>query len=151
MHGDVLVAGKQVYVVGADGTVRWQAVMQAANPDLHSSAVDGELVFVTHGARVTALRLATGDTVWQSPVSPLESWLVPPTIVRQDVVYAKHAADTLFVFRRSDGTILRTFLDPDTALDKRVFGAGTVPVGDRFYLPTVFRLAAFDTRGPCSG
>jgi hypothetical protein len=146
--GDVLVAGTQVYVVEADGTVRWQAVMEATTPTFNSSAADDELAFVSYGARVIALRLATGDTVWQSPPAPLGTWLVPPTIVGQDLVYAKHTADTLFVFRRNDGTILKTFLDPDTALDKSVFGAGTVPVGDRFYLPTVFRLAAFDTAGP---
>jgi hypothetical protein len=146
--GDILVAGSLVYHVRREGTIGWQTVVQAANPTFHASAVDDEFVFVAHGARLTALRLATGDTVWQSPEAPLGTFLVPPTIVGQDVVYAKHTADTLFVFRHGDGTILKTFLDPDSSIDKSVFGAGTVPVGDRFYLPTANRYAAFDSAGP---
>jgi outer membrane protein assembly factor BamB len=146
--GDVLLAGKQVYVVRSDGTVRWQALMEANTPGFKGGAINAEVAFVAHGYNLSALALATGDTLWQSARAPLSSWLVPPTVVGTDVVYAKHTADTLFVFRQSDGSILNTYLDPDTGVDKRVFGTGTVPVGARFYLPTYNRLAAFDTAGP---
>jgi outer membrane protein assembly factor BamB len=146
--GAVLVAGQRVYILEPDGTVRWQALMDANHPGFKSGAIGEGVAFVAHGYHVTALALATGDTLWQSSYAPWSSWLVPPTVVGNDVVYAKHTSDTLFAFRASDGTILRTFLDPDTGVDKRVFGAGTVPVGDRLYLPTWNRLAAFDTAGP---
>jgi hypothetical protein len=145
---DIVVVGKRIYVVNAAGSIRWQTGTDAPTPTFKAGAVTDEMVVAAVGMQVLALRLASGDTVWQSPEAPLGSWLVPPTIVRQDVVYAKHTADTLFVFRHSDGAILKTFLDPDTALDKSVFGAGTVPVDDRLYLPTTNRLAAFDTTGP---
>jgi outer membrane protein assembly factor BamB len=147
--GDVLVVGKQVYLIRPDGTIRWQALMEANNPSFKSGAVNRDVAFVTHGYNLTALTLARGDTVWQSSRSPLSEWLVPATIVGDGLVYAKHSEDTLFAFRPSDGAILRTFLDPDkTSVDPTVFGAGTVPVGSRFYLPTVNSLAAFDTAGP---
>lgn len=144
----VLVTGKQVHLVRGDGTIAWQALMEANTPSFKSAAITDALAFVVHGYHLTTLTLATGDTLWQSARAPLSSWLVPPTIVGSDVVYAKHSSDTLFEFRQSDGTILKTFLDPDTGRDKRVFGAGTVPVGSRIYLPTWNRLAAFDTAGP---
>jgi outer membrane protein assembly factor BamB len=105
-------------------------------------------VVAAHGSHVTAFGLAAGDTLWQSVYMPLGDWTVPPTIVGTETVYAKHSDDTLFAFRLSDGLILRTFADRDTGLDKRVFGTGTVPVGDRIHLPTWSRLAAFDTAGP---
>jgi outer membrane protein assembly factor BamB len=146
--GDLLIAGKQVYLVRSDGTIGWQAVMDAEEPIFKSAAVDGSVAFVAHGHNLTALALASGDTLWQASYSVLSEWIVPPTLVGDDRLYAKHSEDTLFLFRPSDGAILRTFLDPDTALDRTVFGHGTVPVGDRFYLPAVFRLAAFDTAGP---
>jgi hypothetical protein len=146
--GDLLIAGKQVYLVHPDGTIGWQAVMEADEPIFKSAAVNQTVGFVAHGYRVTALQLASGDTLWQSSRSPVGEWVVCPTLVGDDALYAKHSEDTLFLFRPSDGAILKTFLDPDTALDKRVAGHGTVPVGDRFYLPAVFRLAAFDTAGP---
>jgi outer membrane protein assembly factor BamB len=146
--GDVLIAGKQVYLVRPTGTVAWQAVMDAAEPIFLSAAVNDNVAFAAHGYNLTALALASGDTLWQAAYSLLSEWVVPPTLVEDDRLYAKHSEDTLFLFRPTDGTILKTFLDPDTALDKAVFGHGTVPVGDRFYLPTVFRLAAFDTAGP---
>jgi hypothetical protein len=81
------------------------------------------------GKRVVAFRAADHALLWLSQVAPLLSWLVPPTLT-------------------ADGRILRFFMDPDTGLDKRVFGRGTVPVGDRYYLPTQGRLAAHDTAGP---
>jgi outer membrane protein assembly factor BamB len=146
--GAVVVAGKVVYVVEPDGAVRWQALMEANHPTLKGAAVGDGVAFVAHGRNLTALALAAGDTLWQSARSPFSSWLVPPTVVGSTLVYAKHTADTLFAFRQSDGTILKTYDDPDTSADMSVFGVGTVPVGDRFYLPTHGRLAAFDTAGP---
>jgi outer membrane protein assembly factor BamB len=146
--GDVLVAAQRVYVVRPAGTVRWQALMEANHPGFKSGAIGDGVAFVTHGYNLSVLSLATGETVWQSPRSPVSSWLVPPTVVGTDRVYAKHTRDTLFAFQQSDGAILKVYQDPDTSADMRVFGAGTVPVGARFYLPTHSRLTAFDTAGP---
>jgi hypothetical protein len=146
--GDILVVGKGVHLFGPDGTPRWEVATDAFAPPLNSGGATDELAIAAHGSHVTAFRLATGDTAWQSPLDPVDAWLVPPTIVSTSVVYGKKSADTLFVFRLSDGAVLRTFADPDTSVDKRVFGRGTVPLGDRFYLPTWNRLAAFDTAGP---
>jgi outer membrane protein assembly factor BamB len=146
--GAVLVAGQRVYVVEPDGTVRWQALMEANHPDFKSAAIGGGVAFTAHGYNLSALLLATGDTLWQSARAPLSDWLVPPTVVGTALVYAKHTAGTLFAFRQSDGAILKTYEDPDTSVDMRVFGVGTVPVGARFYLPTHSRLTAFDTAGP---
>jgi outer membrane protein assembly factor BamB len=146
--GDILVVGGHVELFGPDGALRWGIVTDAFTPARSSAVATDELAIAAYGHRVAAFRLATGDTVWQSAFAPLSDWLVPPTAVGPSVVYAKHTEDTLFVFRQSDGAILRTFLDPDTGVDKRVLGRGTVPLGDRFYLPTWNRLAAFDTAGP---
>jgi len=146
--GDVLVVGRSVHVFAPDGTPRWETPTDALVADFKSGAATDELVIAAHGYHVTAFRLATGDTIWQSQLAPFSSWLVPPTAVGRDLAYIKRTSDTLFAFRQSDGAILRTYLDPDTGVDKRVFGRGTVPLGDRFYLPTWNRLAAFDTAGP---
>jgi len=145
--GAVLVAGQRVYAVEPDGTVRWQALMEANHPGFKSAAIGDGVAFVAHGYNLSALTLATGDTLWQSVRAPLSDWLVPPTVVGSAVVYAKHTADTLFAFRPSDGTVLRTYPDPNDTL-YATFGAGPVPVGARLYLPTWNRLAAFDTAGP---
>jgi hypothetical protein len=143
---EVLVVGQRLWLIGSDGTLRWNILTDADGPTFSSGAVTAELAIAAHEFHVTAYRLATGDTVWQSPLAPWGSWLVPPTPVGSGSVYAKHSEDTLFVFRQSDGTILKTIVDPDTGVAD-VFGAGTVPVGARFYLPTWSRLAAFDTAG----
>jgi hypothetical protein len=84
---------------------------------------------------------------WVSQLAPYVSWLVPPTITADGHVLAKRTEDTLFLFDGTEGRVLRTFADPDTGVDKAVFGTGTVPVGARYYLPTVQRLAAYDTSG----
>jgi hypothetical protein len=130
--GDIWVAGKQVYVVHPDGGVRWQVLTEARSPEFISCAVSDALAFVAAGYHLTVFGLVRGDTVWQSPLAPFGSWVVPPTVVGSGVVYAKHTRDTLFAFRQSDGAILKTYQDPDSCVDNVVFGAGTVPVGPRF-------------------
>jgi hypothetical protein len=146
--GGILVVGKHVLLFGADGAPQLDVATDAFAPQFNAGAVAGELAIAAHGSHVTALQLGSGDTVWQSPLDPVDAWLVPPTIAGNSVVYLKKSEDTLFAFRLSDGAILKTFEDPDTGVDKRVFGRGTVPLGNRFYLPTWNRLAAFDTAGP---
>lgn len=145
----VWVVGKASYLVAPDGTVLWDTV---ASDDVGSSLLSGaattELLVAAWGRHVTAYRATDHALVWTSQEAPLISWLVPATITAEGRVLAKRTADTLFVFAGADGRILRSFLDPDTALDKAVFGVGTVPVGDRYLLPTVKNLAAFDTGGP---
>jgi outer membrane protein assembly factor BamB len=147
-RGEILVVGQSVHLFSPDGTLQWDVVTDALVPQFKAGAATDELAIAAHGYHVTAFRLTTGDTVWQSQLAPFSSWLVPPTAVGRNLVYIKRTSDTLFAFRQSDGTILRTWLDPDTGVDKRVWGRGTVPVGERFYLPTWNRLAAFDTAGP---
>jgi outer membrane protein assembly factor BamB len=146
--GDVLVAGPRVHLLGADGTPRWQVLSDASNSAPHSAAATLDRVVVTQGRYTTAFRLSDADTLWQSALSPLGAWLVPPTIVGTDLVYAKLADDSLYALRLTDGEVVRAFEDPDSLLDKRVFGVGTVPLGGRLYLPTASRLAAFDPAGP---
>jgi hypothetical protein len=142
--GEILVVGWRLYLVEPDGTVRWNVLLDAGGASFNGGAVTNDLVFAVYGFHMAALELATGDTLWQSQLAPLASWLVPPTTVGTDVVYAKRTSDTLFAFRQRDGVILRTFLDPDSGV---VFGRGAVPVGARVYLPSFEKLAAFDTAG----
>jgi len=144
---EILVVGKHIHLVRPDGSVRWEVVTTDLTPSFDGGAATDAVAIASHGNYVTAYRLSDGDPLWQSPRSPDGGWLVPPTIVGEDYVYAKQTNDTLFQFGLSDGAVLRMFADPDSGADPSVFGAGTVPVGDRFYLPTWSRYAAFDTAG----
>jgi len=110
-------------------------------------AASSDLLVAAWGKHTIAYAAADHAFRWVSQVAPLVSWLVPPTITTDGHVLAKRTEDTLFLFDGTDGRVLRTFDDPDTGVDKRVFGTGTVPVGARYYLPTVQRLAAYDTSG----
>jgi outer membrane protein assembly factor BamB len=145
------VVGKTNYLIAPDGTVLWDTTATDDGgpviiPDFLAGAAKSELLVATWGKHVVGYRAADQALLWTSQVAPSISWLVPATITADGgCVLAKRTADTLFVFRAADGEVLRFFLDPDTAADKRVFVAGTVPVGDRYHLPTVKRLAAYDT------
>jgi hypothetical protein len=142
------MVGAAAYLLDASGTVIWDTLTSAAVPDFSSGAATDQLLVGAYGLRVMVRDAATLAQLWQSQEAPLESWLVPPTLTADGRLLVKRSEDTLFVFRAQDGQLLRYFLDPDTLVDKRVFGVGTVPVGGRYYLPTANRLASYDTSGP---
>jgi outer membrane protein assembly factor BamB len=141
------LAARGLYLISPEGAVLWDSAVATSNPLFKGGAASASLLVAAQGEHVAAYRADTQGLLWQSPFAPLTSWLVPPTITAEGHVLAKRTADTLFLFRGTDGTVLRWFLDPDSLVDKRVFGVGTVPVGNRYYLPTASRLAAFDTAG----
>jgi hypothetical protein len=146
--GPVIVAGSTMYVVSESGAILWQAATSEPGPDFLSAAASDVLQVAALGTNAVAYALAQPTTLWTQSSSDLGAWLVPPTIDgRRGVAYLKHSEDTLFVVRLSDGAVLKTIQDPDSNLDNRVFGVGTVPLAGRFYLPTSSRLAAYDTSG----
>jgi outer membrane protein assembly factor BamB len=144
------VVGKRAYLLAPTGQVLWDTLPYTEPlPDFKSGAATTSLLVAVIGERPIVFRAADHSFLWEGPYAPLISWLVPPTITADgERILVKRTRDTLFVFAAADGTVLRRFLDPDTAVDKRVYGRGTVPVGDRYYLPTQGRLAAYDTAGP---
>jgi outer membrane protein assembly factor BamB len=148
--GRLWLVGKRAYLLAPTGEVLWDTLPYTEPiPDFKAGAATTDLLVGTMGERPIAFRAADHAFLWEGPYAPLISWLVPPTITADGQrVLAKRTRDTLFVFDALDGTILQRFLDPDTGVDMRVFGRGTVPVGDRYYLPTWSRLAAYDTAGP---
>jgi hypothetical protein len=146
------IAGKRLYLLSPDGQILWDTVRAVdpdpeVGPDFLGGAASSEMLVAAWGKHVIAYDAADHAFRWVSQLAPYVSWLVPPTVTTEGHVLAKRTADTLFVFHGLTGQILRTFQDPDTGVDKRVFGTGAVPVGDRYYLPTVQRLAAYDTSG----
>jgi hypothetical protein len=148
--GRLWLVGKRAYLLTPTGDVLWDTLPYTRPPPLFKAgAATTSLLVATMGERPLAFRAEDQTVLWEGPYAPFSSWLVPPTITSDgERVLAKRTSDTLFVFDARDGTILHRFLDPDTSADKRVFGRGTVPVGDRYYLPTQGRLAAYDTSGP---
>jgi outer membrane protein assembly factor BamB len=144
----IWVVGKAAYLVAPTGEVLWDTL---ADPDVGpiflGGAATSDLLAGAWGKQVVAYRAADHTLLWASQVAPNISWLVPPTLTADGGLLAKHTADTLFVFRATDGQVLRFFLDPDSLLDNRVFGVGTVPSQARYYLPTAGRLAALDSGG----
>jgi len=146
------IAGAQLYLLSTAGEVLWDTIRAvdpdpAVIPDFLGGAASTDLLVAAWGKHTIAYDAADHAFRWVSQLAPYVSWLVPPTITAEGHVLAKRTADTLFLFHGGTGQILRTFQDPDTGVDKRVWGAGTVPVGARYYLPTVQRLAAYDTSG----
>jgi outer membrane protein assembly factor BamB len=148
--GRILVVGKNLYLLGSDGTPLWDTVAAPeVGPVFLSGAATSDLLVAAWGKQVAVFRASDHVLSWASQVAPNISWLVPATITADGArVLAKRTADTLFVFQAADGQVLSFFPDPDTAVDKRVFVVGTVPVRNRYYLPTRKRLAAYDTAGP---
>jgi hypothetical protein len=145
----IWVVGKAVYLVAPTGEVLWDTLADPeVGPIFLGGAATTDLLAAAWGKYVGVYRAADHALLWTSQVAPNISWLVPPTFTAEGRLLAKHTRDTLFVFRATDGQLLRFFLDPDTNLDNRVWGVGTVPVGARYYLPTAARLAAFDSAGP---
>jgi hypothetical protein len=147
------IAGKRLYLLSPDGQVLWDTVRAVdpdpeVGPDFLGGAASTDLLVAAWGKHVITYDAANHAFRWVSRLAPYVSWLVPPTITAEGHVLAKLTDDTLFLFRSTDGQILRTFQDPDTGVDKRVFGRGTVPVAGRYYLPTQGRLATYDTAGP---
>jgi outer membrane protein assembly factor BamB len=148
----IWIAGQRLYLIAPTGAVLWDTI-RAVDPDPEVApifimgAASSEMLVAAWGKHVIAYDAADHAFRWVSQLAPLVDWLVPPTITADGHVLAKRSEDTLFLFRGADGQILRTFQDPDTGVDKRVFGRGTVPVGSRYYLPTWARLAAYDTSG----
>jgi outer membrane protein assembly factor BamB len=149
--GRLWLVGKRAYLLAPTGEVLWDTLPYTDPiiiPDMLAGAATTELLVGTMGERPIAFRAADHAFLWEGPYAAHVSWLVPPTITADGQrVLAKRTRDTLFVFDAADGTILQRFLDPDTGVDLRVWGRGTVPVGNRYYLPTQGRLAAYDTSG----
>jgi hypothetical protein len=144
----IWLVGKRLFLITSTGDLLWDSLTAADIPAFLGGAATASVLIAAQGKQLAVYDAVDHGLRWQTPFAPLSDWLVPPTIVGQDRVLAKRTEDTLFVFDVADGDVLRLFLDPDTALDKAVFGTGTVPVADRYYLPTVNRLAAYDTAGP---
>jgi hypothetical protein len=143
------VVGKAAYLIAPTGEVVWDTLADPeVIPDFLGGAATTDLLAAAWGKHVVVYRASDHARLWTSPEAPFISWLVPPTFTADGRLLVKHTRDTLFVFRATDGQLLRFFLDPDTNLDNRVWGVGTVPVGGRYYLPTRARLAAFDSAGP---
>jgi outer membrane protein assembly factor BamB len=142
------VADRRLHLVGLDGSLLWDSLTEARSSGLKGGAASTDYLVSAHGVRLAVFRAGDRALVWQAREAPFSDWLVPPTLTAQDQVLAKLTDDTLFVFGAADGQRHRFFVDPDTGLDKRVFGRGTVPVGDRYYLPTQGRLASYDSAGP---
>jgi hypothetical protein len=146
------IAGARLYLLSATGQILWDTLRAVdpdpvVIPDFLGGAASSDLLVAAWGKHVIAYNAADHAFRWVSPLAPFVSWLVPPTITAEGHVLAKLSRDSLFLFHGADGRILRTFEDPDTNVDKRVWGRGPVPVGGRYYLPTVQRLAAYDTSG----
>jgi len=146
------IAGAQLYLLSTAGEVLWDTIRAvdpdpAVIPDFLGGAASTELLVAAWGKHVIAYDAADHAFRWVSQLAPYVSWLVPPTITTDGHVLAKRTEDTLFLFHGATGQTLRTFQDPDTSVDMRVFGTGTVPVGARYYLPTWSRLVAYDTSG----
>ena len=156
---DVLLASVIVYLIAPTGAIQWDTLVAPPPPcppcdelpvipSFLSGAGTTDLFVAAAGKRVLAFSLASRTLRWASQESQRVSWLVPPTITSGGDVLAKLTDDTLFQFAGADGQIVKFFLDPDTGVDLRVFGRGSVPLGSRYYLPTQGRLAALDTTGP---
>jgi hypothetical protein len=143
------VVSQSLYLFTPSGDLLWDSLTGAPDaPDFLGGSATTSLLVAAQGKHLATYRAADHTLLWETPFAPLSDWLVPATITAQEEVLAKRTEDTLFVFDATDGRVLRFSLDPDSLLDKRVFGTGTVPVGDRYYLPTANRLAAYDTAGP---
>jgi hypothetical protein len=144
------LVGKRAYLLAPSGEVLWDTLPYEDPASVFKAGgATTELLVGTMGERPIAFRAADHAFLWEGPYAPHISWLVPPTITADgNRVLAKRTRDTLFVFDAADGTVLQRFLDPDTGVDLRVWGRGTVPVQARYYLPTAYRLAAYDTAGP---
>lgn len=145
--GPILVTGQVIYLVSPAGVIQWQQRTTYPLPDFASGAASDSVFVAAVGFDAQAYGINPPALRWSAPPESLAAWIVPPTIDAAGRVYLKQSPDTLFVFRLSDGALLRTIQDPDTAADMRVFGVGPVAVADRIYLPTNSRLAAFDTSG----
>jgi hypothetical protein len=146
--GTIYVAGRTVRAISPLGAIRWSHIMWGASAAVFITAAlapGGPLVVAGENSPL-ALDLATGDTVWGGPVSPIGAWLVPPTIAG-GTVWIKKTEDSLYAFNLATGQIGRRIADADSGGDKRTFGVGPVPVGGTVYLPLKYRLAAVDTSG----
>jgi outer membrane protein assembly factor BamB len=146
-QGPILVAGQVIYLVDPAGAVQWQQQTTYPFPDFASGAATDTVFVVAVGFDAQVYGIAPPALLWSAPPESLAGWIVPPTIDAIGRVYIKQSTDTLFMFRLTDGALLRALPDPDTLPDNRVWGVGAVPVADRVYLPTASRLAAFDTAG----
>jgi len=146
--GTVYVIGRTVRAVTPTGAVSWAQVLTAASTSafLMGALAPGGPLIVAGENSPLSLDLTTGDTVWVGPVDPFGGWLLPPTVAGP-TVWIKRTADTLYSLALATGQVQLGIADPDTGLDKRSFGMGPVVVGDRLYMPTAYRLAAFDTSG----
>jgi hypothetical protein len=147
VSGNIWVVGSTAYLVSPSGTITWDTVGPEA-PIYFSGAASADRLVAAQGLYVNVYDAATHAFRWRTQEAPLVSWLVPPTITAGGDVLAKLTDDTLFQFAGTDGGIVRFFLNPDTGVDRRVFGRGTVPVGNRYYLPMRSLFAALDPGGP---
>jgi outer membrane protein assembly factor BamB len=147
--GTIYVTGRTIRAITTAGTVLWSRVLldpSGADFTFGALAPTGVLI-VAPGPRVLALSATTGDTVWAGPISGSGRWIAAPTVAGP-TVWIKQQEESLYAFSRDAGVIGRTIADPDTEVgDLRAFGTGAAMVGSRLYLPTAFRLAAFDTSG----
>jgi hypothetical protein len=145
--GSIFVAGRVMYLVGPAGAIEWQRQTTYPLPDFASGAATDAALVAAVGFDAQVFDINPPALRWSAPPESTAAWIVPPTIDSNGRVFLKHTHDSLFVFRLADGALLKRIADPDTSVDPRVFGVGTVPVDGRFYLPTAGRLAAFDTSG----
>jgi hypothetical protein len=146
--GLIWVVGSNEYLISPEGTIVWDSVPQAVNPDFKSGAATDQLLVAAVGLHVLVHDAATQALLWESQEATLSDWLVPPTLTADGKLLAKHTEDTLFAFTAADGQLLRFYEDPDSGVDQRMFGRGVVPVADRYYLPMRSLFAAMDTTGP---
>ena len=147
--GTIYVTGRTVRAISPSGVEIWHRILDSAYSagSLMGALPLGGPLVVAGGHTPIALSLLTGDTVWTGPPSPTGRWVLPPSIAH-DTAWVKRGEDTLFTFSVATGALgTLKIADPDTGLDLRTFGVGPVPVGARVYLPTAFRLAAFNSQG----
>lgn len=165
--GTVYVVGRSVVAVNPDGSFRWVLpIPTAPTAELKGGAISDEgVLYAAVEMELLAIDVATRDTVWEAPISPIGSWLVPPTLDPEaGVLYASQTEGPLFAFDARTGATLWTRADTFMALkpgkDARHWAHGPVPVDGRVLWPIANFLEALtpagdvlwltDHRGCCS-
>lgn len=146
------VVGQYVWVVRAEGTIRWSLTTRPAElvpnpPIFHSAAVDRTgALYAAMGYDLLVFDGATGDTLWQGPRASDGGWLLPPTISADGrTVYIKNTGDSLYAFEAQTGAIRWAAADPQPG--RFAFGVGPAAGLGRLIVPAAERLQELDTLG----
>gem|GEM_PF-3791151 len=140
--GTIYVVGGSVFAVSPEGSFRWVLPIPGTIfPVLYAGAIsDDGILYAAAGRELLALDVASRDTLWQGPISPIGAWAPPPTLDPvAGVLYASQGEGPLYAFDAATGEVLwtraDTFMVLNPGYDARHCGNGPVAANGRVHWP----------------